>query len=75
MLRRESTDERIQKSPKGRFLHILGILFFAIYFILGLAVIFWDKFPIQMESTYRIAFGILLIVYSFLRFIRLLQNK
>jgi len=75
MLHRESTDERIQKSPKGRFLHVLGIVFFLIYFVLGLIIIFWEEFPIVMEHRYRIAFGILLIVYSFLRFIRLIQKK
>ncbi len=67
--------KRIQKSPKERFLLVIGILFFLIYFVLGLIVIFWKKFPLDMPQNYRILFGIVLIVYAFLRFIRLLQNK
>lgn len=64
-----------KKSPKERFLFIMGILFFFVYLCLGLIVIFWDaifpkSFPIAMSSTYRITFGIILIVYSFLRFYR-----
>lgn len=69
------TDKRVQKSSKGRFLLVMGILFFLMYFVLGLAVIFWKKFPINMDMQYRIAFGVLLIVYSFLRFVRLIQKK
>ena len=59
MSRRESTDERIQKSPKGRFLLVIGIVFFLIYFVLGLAIIFWKGLPIVMEQKWRVAFGIL----------------
>jgi hypothetical protein len=64
-----------QKSPAKRFLFILGVAFFMLYFIIGLAVIFWKDFPIEMALQYRIAFGVLLIVYSFFRFVRLLQTK
>ena len=70
-----NTNKRVQKSPKVRFLLVLGIVFFLIYFVLGIAIIFWKNFPIQMATTYRIAFGILLIVYAFFRFLRLIQNK
>lgn len=59
-----------EKSLKERFLLFIGILFFLIYLTLGLIIIFWEKFPIAMESKYRIAFGVLLIVYSFVRFLR-----
>jgi len=41
-----------------------------LYLILGLAIIFWREFPIVMDMKYRIAFGLLLIVYSFFRFMR-----
>jgi len=64
-----------QKSPKKRFLSILGICFFAFYFILGVLIIFWKGFPLQIDPTYRTFFGILLIVYSFMRFARLWQNN
>ncbi|TRX42292.1 hypothetical protein FNW21_03270 [Flavobacterium restrictum] len=59
-----------KKSLKERFLLVIGILFFLIYLVLGLIIIFWKKFPIVMQPNYRIAFGVLLIVYSFLRFLR-----
>ena len=75
MLNRKNANKRVQKSPKERFLLVLGILFFLIYFVLGMIVIFWKKFPLNMSATYRIAFGVLLIVYAFLRFIRLIQNN
>jgi uncharacterized membrane protein (DUF485 family) len=69
---KQHTDE--QKSPAKRFLLILGLLMFGFYFVLGLVIIFWEKFPLQLEQTYRIVFGILLIVYSFFRFVRLLNR-
>jgi len=70
------THERIQKkSLKGRFLLIIGILFFLVYLGLGIIIIFWKQFPFRLPNEYRIAFGVLLIVYSFLRFLRLLQKK
>jgi len=59
-----------KKSLKERFLLVIGILFFLVYLFLGLAVIFWKKFPLQMTMNMRYAFGALLIVYAFYRFIR-----
>ncbi len=64
-----------KKSPNERFLLVLGILFFMVYFVLGTIIIFWKNFPFRIETQYRIAFGVLLIVYSFLRFIRLLNTN
>jgi uncharacterized membrane protein (DUF485 family) len=65
-----------KKSPNERFLLVLGILIFMVYFVLGSIIIFWKNFPFHIETQYRIAFGVLLIVYSFLRFVRLLNaNK
>lgn len=75
MYSRNNTHERVQKSLKGRFLLVIGLLLFAVYLALGLIVIFWKEFPLEMQYEYRIAFGVLLIVYSFFRFIRLLQRK
>ncbi len=63
-----------QKSPAKRFLFVLGLLMFSLYLVLGLAVIFWEDFPMQLDLGYRIAFGVLLIAYSFIRFVRLLKN-
>lgn len=59
-----------KKSPKERFLFVIGLLFFAIYLAMGLTLIFWTSMPIVMEPKYRIALGVVLIVYSFFRFLR-----
>lgn len=67
-------EEKIQKSPTKRFLFILGLGMFALYFVLGLVIIFWKDFPMHLSPAYRIAFGVLLIVYSFFRFVRLLRS-
>ncbi|TCK82842.1 hypothetical protein [Albibacterium bauzanense] len=64
-----------QKSPSKRFLSVIGLFMFALYFVLGVIIIFWSDFPISMDKTYRILFGVVLIVYSFLRFARLWQNR
>ncbi len=65
-----SERNEMKKSPKERFLLIIGILFFLIYLILGLIVIFWKEFPLAMDPMYRMAFGLVLIVYAFVRFLR-----
>jgi hypothetical protein len=64
-----------KKSLKERFLLFTGILFFLIYLTLGLIIIFWESLPLRMEPKYRIAFGIILIVYSFLRFLRFFNSN
>ena len=64
-----------KKSLKGRFLLVIGILFLVSYLVLGLLVIFMKHFPIQMQYNYRIAFGVLLIVYSFFRFVRIINDN
>ncbi|HEY4618759.1 MAG TPA: hypothetical protein VIH09_11245 [Flavobacterium sp.] len=63
-----------KKSPKERFLLVIGILFLILYFVLGLFVIFMKNFPIDLATPYRLAFGILLIVYAFIRFIRIIND-
>lgn len=70
-----SINKTQKKSLKERFLRIIGMLFFLLYFVFGLAVIFWKGFPLNMPNNYRIAFGILVIVYSFFRFIRFFQKS
>lgn len=37
---------------------------------MGLAVIFWEGLPLNIARPYKIALGIILIVYAFLRFMR-----
>jgi len=67
--------DKEQKSPAKRFLFVLGLVMFSLYLVLGVAVIFWKDFPIEMDLGYRIAFGVLLIGYASFRFIRLLKNQ
>ncbi|MDO4727680.1 MAG: hypothetical protein Q4B43_01615 [Bacteroidota bacterium] len=74
-MKQNKTDKPQQKSLTQRFLFIFGIFFFLLYLFMGLAIIFWKDLPIQMESNYRMLFGVILIVYAFLRFIRLMQNR
>jgi hypothetical protein len=59
-----------KKSLIERFLLIITVLVFLCYFFLGLMVIFWNKFPFNISMNYRIALGVLLIVYSIIRFFR-----
>ena len=67
---RFSERNEMKKSPQQRFLLIIGILFFLVYLVLGLIVLFWKEFPLDMEPTYRRALGVVLIGYAFLRFLR-----
>jgi hypothetical protein len=67
-------ENEIQKSPAKRFLFILGLGMFALYFALGVAIIFWKDFPIDLDLGYRVAFALILIIYSFIRFVRLLRS-
>ncbi|MCX2481689.1 hypothetical protein OQY15_21505 [Pedobacter sp. MC2016-15] len=64
-----------QKSPQQRFLFILGLVMFAMYLALGIYLIFWKDIPFDIEPTYRILFGVLLIVYAGIRFFRLINQK
>lgn len=66
-----------QKSPAKRFLFILGLVMFAFYFCIGISIIFWDNFSklFGIAKGWKIAFGVLLIVYSFFRFVRLINQK
>lgn len=68
-----------QKSPQQRFLFILGLSMMLLYVVLGLLIIFYfeklnldpEKFPV----TYRVTFGIILIIYAVIRFYRVLGKK
>ena len=63
-----------KKSLKERFLLFIGVLFLMIYLTLGVLVIFWKNFPLIKQTNYRIAFGVLIIVYAFFRFWRLIKT-
>ena len=64
-----------KKSLKERFLLVIGMMFFLIYLTFGLVIIFWKELPLTMPYNFRIAFGVILIVYSFLRFIRFFNKE
>ncbi|KIO75926.1 hypothetical protein [Pedobacter lusitanus] len=64
-----------QKSPQQRFLFILGLVMLTMYLVLGAALIFWKDIPFEIKPTYRILFGLLLIVYAIIRFFRLINQK
>lgn len=64
-----------KKSLKERFLLVIGILFLLLYLVLGLFIIFMNNFPINMPDNYRLAFGILLVVYAFIRFKRIINDN
>jgi len=63
-----------QKSPKQRFLLILGLVAFLLYLIMGLAFIFWPPLALRFNfipTWGRIAIGIFLIFYAFVRLLSL----
>ncbi|MCX2473088.1 hypothetical protein OQZ33_01970 [Pedobacter sp. MC2016-05] len=63
-----------QKSPKQRFLLILGLVTFVLYVVMGLAFILWEPLAIRFNlipAWGRIAIGIFLIFYAFIRLLSL----
>lgn len=72
-----SLNNHKKKSLPERFLLIMGILFFVIYLIMGLAVLFWDKLieRLPLASGYRITLGVAIIIYAFLRFVRYFRKS
>jgi hypothetical protein len=71
MLQNNNTE---QKSPKRRFLLILGVVIFIALFAWGLLIIFWNKFPYDIPQTQRTIFGSVVLVYAVLRFSRYLRK-
>jgi len=63
-----------RKSLKRRFLFILGLVTFICFFAFGVMVIFWDGFITQLPDYQRKLFGGLIIIYSALRFSRILKK-
>jgi len=64
-----------EKSLTRRFLLILGFVTFICFLTLGLAVIFWDRFPLDLTKTKKILFGGLIVIYSIIRFARILKKQ
>ena len=55
MVDSRNRDKKAKKSLLERFLLILGFLFFMLYFVMGMGIIFWEKFypnkefPLEMK--------------------------
>jgi len=64
-----------QKSPKQRFLFILGLLIFCFYLVLAYLVAFWKDFPLEVTLTRRRIFAVLLVFYAGFRFYRLIKKE
>jgi hypothetical protein len=64
-----------QKSPKRRFLLILGLATFIACITLGLMIMFWGKLiqKLDMSQTERLMLGGLFLIYGLLRFSRLFK--
>jgi len=60
-----------QKSPKQRFLLILGLIMFVFYLGIGFACIFWAELPLNIGRPYKTGIGIFLIIYAFVRLLSL----
>jgi peptidoglycan/LPS O-acetylase OafA/YrhL len=69
-----SNNNEKQKSPKRRFLLILGAVTFSIFIAMGLMFIFWDGFFPKLVKPQRTIFGAVVILYSVLRFSRYLRK-
>ncbi|WP_291275121.1 hypothetical protein [Flavobacterium sp.] len=59
-----------QKSPKQRFLFVLGLVMILAYLIIASIFIFWESMPVTVPYSNRLAFGVLLVVYAIFRFYR-----
>jgi hypothetical protein len=70
-----SFNDNRQKSPKRRFLLILGVAAFIAVCTFGLMVLFWDKMLPNLPKSQKIAFGLIIILYAFIRFSRLLKRN
>lgn len=67
----QNEQHKEKKSPKQRFLLVIGLIVFMLYLILGLIFILVKQIPFNLTDTGRYAFGGLLIVYALYRFVRL----
>lgn len=66
-----------QKSPQQRFLFILSLTMLFFYFGIGLLLIFSQLIPLDPDRfprNYQIAFGVVLLVYGTIRFMRVLKD-
>jgi ABC-type Na+ efflux pump permease subunit len=69
-----SNNNEKQKSPKRRFLLILGVAAFIGLLVFGLLILFWGSFLSQIPQPQKTIFGCVVIVYAVLRFARYLRK-
>jgi len=63
-----------QKSPKQRFLFVLGFVFLCLYLFMAATLIIWKSMPVELPYRNRVILAVILIVYAAIRFVRLLQQ-
>ena len=63
-----------QKTSGQKISFLFGLFFFLLYFALGLAFLYWKNLPFDISRPLQLAFGILLIVYSIFRLIRIIRQ-
>lgn len=69
-------ENQIQKSWVKRFVFFVGVLFLLLYIVLGAIFIFWKDLPyFQLSYKQRLMFGIILWLYSIVRFFRILSQR
>jgi len=72
---KNSAENIEKKSLKERFFLVIGMVIFLAYFLVGVLIVFWKNFPISMKTNNRIALGVLLIIYSFIRGYRIFKDN
>jgi len=63
-----------RKSTGRKALFIMGVLFFLLYFGLGVIFVFVKNLPFNMMPAVKTGFGIVLMVYALFRAVRLWQD-
>lgn len=53
---------------------ILGVTAFLAFCALGLMIMFWDQMLSTIPKTQKIIIGVVIIIYAFVRFSRLLKR-
>jgi len=74
-----NSDNSRQKSPQQRFLFILGVAMIILFCTIAVIVVFFGDLihldPQKFPQGYRVAFGIVLIIYAIIRFFRILRDN
>lgn len=69
-----SADNFRGKTPVRKALFILGALFLALYFVLGVVLLTVKDLPFTMSPALKTGFAILLMAYSVFRLARLVAD-